>query len=245
MPQDNAVAIPIPAPAPRPLAPVPYAPRDLGELMRLAQQLSDSQLVPKALRGKPADIMLVCMHGHDLGLSPSQALASIYVIEGKAVCSAQLMIACCLRRPDICRYFRLVASTDELATYETHRTGDPEPTRLSWTFGQAERAGLAKKDNWLHHRAAMLRARAGSALARERYPDLVAGLYTADDEELEIARTEARVAVLEQARATPKPAAQIAAEAEDWSQEAAEALRRTAPAVSHADADRAIVEADA
>ena len=85
----------------------------------------------------------------------------------------------------------------------------------------------------------------GNDLERELY-DLRGERDTALRERDEaIARAE-RVAALALAVASPKPApAQIAAEAEDWSQEAAEALRRTAPAVSHADADRAIVEADA
>lgn len=157
------------------------APTNLQGALVLSERLAASSLIPVALRGKPQDVLVVLMKGHELGLAPMQALSSIHVISGKAVCEAALMVGLCLSRPDVCLYFTMVESDDTQATYETHRRGAPEPVRMSYTFEQAKQAKLTAKDNWTNHRAAMLRARASSALARAVYPDLAAGIYTPDE----------------------------------------------------------------
>jgi len=165
-------------PAPRPSG---FLPANLSEAMQLSTTLSKSGLMPPALRGKPADILLVLMKGHELGLAPMQAIASINVVAGKAVCEAALMVGLCLSKPEVCEYFQLVESSTERATYETKRKGAPKPVQLTYTFAEAQAANLTGKDNWKYHKAAMLRARASGALARAVYPDLAMGLYTPDE----------------------------------------------------------------
>jgi len=79
-------------------------------------------------------------------------------------------------------FFRCVESTDERAAYSTQRKGDPEPTTLTFTLAQAKQAGLVQAGgNWAKYPAAMLRARASSALARDVYPDLLLGCYEEDE----------------------------------------------------------------
>lgn len=148
--------------------------------MQLADQLAKSSLIPTALRGKPADVLVILMKGQELGLSPIQSLSEVSVIEGKPSSSAALKVALCVRRPDICEYFRMTESTATKATYETKRAGN-EPVSLSWTIEQAKTAGLTGKQNWQRHPDAMLRARCSSALATAVYPDLVQGLMTFDE----------------------------------------------------------------
>lgn len=151
--------------------------------LTLSQRLAKSGLIPRALHGKPDDVLVVLLRGQELGLGPMQALAGIHVIEGKGVCSADLIVALCAKRRDVCEYFRLVESTEKRATYETRRAGFPEPTRISFTIEEAQRAKLTGKDNWQKYTAAMLRARCSTALARAVYPDLAMGLYDPDEAE--------------------------------------------------------------
>lgn len=141
--------------------------------------LSKSALIPQALRGKPADVLVVLMKGRELGLQPMQALGEINCIQGRAVVSAQLKVGRCVR-DKVCAYFRLVSSDGKQATYETQRKGS-EPVKLTWTMQQAQAAGLTGKDNWKAHPEAMLRARCSSALATAVYPDLVLGLDTKEE----------------------------------------------------------------
>lgn len=167
-------------PALRGNGPTGFVPANLEEAMTLATTLSKSSLIPVALRQKPADVLIILMKGAELGLAPMQALSSISVISGKAVCEAALMVGLCVRQSDICEYFRLVESSPERAVYETKRKGS-EPVSMGFTIAEAKAAKLTGKDNWTNYPAAMLRARASSALARAVYPDLCMGIYIPDE----------------------------------------------------------------
>ena len=158
-----------------------WEPQNLDQAVLLSQRLSKSGLVPDKLRGKPDDILLVLMAGHELGFSPVQSLRSFYVINGRLAIYADATVAVCVGKP-VCKYFRLIESNAKVATYETVREGS-EPVRLSYTIEQAVRAKLTSNQTYQAHTEAMLRARCAAALARVVYPDLVAGLY--DPSELE------------------------------------------------------------
>ena len=122
----------------------------------------------------------VLLKGHELGFTPMASAGSIAIIKGKVSLSADATIALCKRSP-ACLFLRLVASSEEVATYETQRSGDPTPTTLSYTIAQASKAGLTGSQTWRAHAPAMLRARCGAAIARAVYPDLVAGIYDPDE----------------------------------------------------------------
>jgi hypothetical protein len=163
----------------------PFAPANLEQAMRLATTLAKAGLVPDSLKGKPADVFTVLLHGHSIGLDPGQTLRGIHVINGRPVLAAELMVALVVCHPEVCEYFMLIESTPEVATFETRRRGHPRPTKISWTIEQARRVkvsergqmvSLADRPTWQAHPAAMLRARASAALARAVYPDLVFGI---------------------------------------------------------------------
>jgi hypothetical protein len=158
----------------------PFVPQNLEQADKLSQQLAKSALLPDSLRNKPGDVLVVLMTGAELGLSPMQAIRGLHVIKGKAVMSADLQVALTKRHPD-CVYFRLVQSTPAVATYETQRKGEPEPTSMSFTIQDATQANLTGGDNWRKYPAAMLRARCAAALARAVFPDLMLGAYEEDE----------------------------------------------------------------
>nr|PZN71285.1 MAG: hypothetical protein DIU57_21300 [Pseudomonadota bacterium] len=183
---------------------------------QIAVRLSKSTLLPSALRGKPADLAVIMITGHELGLSPMQALRGLHVVEGRPVLSADLIVGLVKKHP-ACKYFRLVESTDERATYETLREGEPEPTRITWTIQQAVKAGLTGRSNWKAHPAAMLRARASAALARAVYPDVAMGIYDPDEalDFIDVSRGVSTPRVEAQAKAPPPPAPKAEEEIED------------------------------
>lgn len=157
-----------------------FEPTSIGEAVQLAKILVAGKLLPRAVQS-PEAAFTILMTGRELGLSPMQSLRSIHVIEGKPTLSADLIVALVKKRSDVCQFFRLVESTEKVATYETQRVGEPSPTRMSFSIAEAERAGVAGKDNWRKFPAAMLRARCSAALARAVYPDLAMGLYDPDE----------------------------------------------------------------
>jgi hypothetical protein len=178
-----------------------FEPSDVREALALAQVLSKSNLVPKALATHEA-VFYVIAAGRELGFSVVQSLRSLHIIDGKIVMSADLMVSQVLRS-GLAEHFSLVESSDKVATYETKRRGSPTPTRMSYSIEQAARAGLVGKQNWKNHPEAMLRARCASALARAVYPDAVQGMYDPDEAE-EIRRQSAVPAsVVSSAQSTP------------------------------------------
>lgn len=203
-------------------AAVPFQPRDTQEMFRYAQFLAGSELIPKALQRRPSDVLVVLLKGQDLGLTPMQSISGINVIDGKAEVGALMMVSM-IRKSGLCEYWRLVHSDDKRAVYETQRRGDPSPTTFEYTIEEAREAGLLdkgkdewarKKQPWNTQRRTMLRRRCQSHLAREVYPDIVAGLYDHDElqevRELErelirtsMAATRAGIAVVSDADVEP------------------------------------------
>jgi len=158
-------------------AAVLYRPEVLEQALALAEKLAKSNLVPKAAVGSAGAVLQLILAGHELGLSPMQAFRGLNVIDGKVGMGADMMVALVMRSPH-CRYFRMVATTAELATYTTHRAPDP-PVSYTFTIEDARRAGLldrGKTSNWSAWPAAMCRARASSTLARMVYPDVLFGI---------------------------------------------------------------------
>lgn len=180
-----------------PSAALAFEPADVSQAVKLAQILVASRLLPRAI-ATPEAAFAVIMSGRELGLTAMQSLRSIHIIEGKPTMSADLMVAL-VKRSSVCRYFSLVESTADRATYETQRRDDPSPTRLSFTMAEARDAGVAGKDNWRKFPAAMLRARAASALVRAVYPDVLLGVYDSDSGELEDAAPAPTAAVVVEA----------------------------------------------
>lgn len=167
------------------------APRTLDEASKFASTLAAANSLPASLRKSPADIVAIVLAGAELGIPPMASIRSIHLIDGKPVLSADAMAGLCLRNRDVCEYLTLVVSTDAKATYRAKRKGAPEPVEISFTIEQAKIAGLVGKGNWAKYPAAMLRARAMSAIARAVFPDLVGNLY--DPDELEPAPAEKHI----------------------------------------------------
>ncbi len=158
-----------------------FEPGSIAEAFHLAGILVKSRLLPDSVQTPEAAFAIIAT-GRELGLTAMQSLRSIHVIKGKTILSADLVAALVKSRRDVCAYFMLVESTTERATYRTQRVGEPEPTTLTFTFEDAKRAQVTGNPNWTKFPAAMLRARAITALARAVYPDLAMGIY--DDDEV-------------------------------------------------------------
>lgn len=164
--------------------PIPFLPATIDEAWRIATMLSDADIVPDDLRGKPNNVIVILMTGHELGLSPMQSLRQVYVVKGKPYIAAQLKLALVKNSPE-CLYFRCVATDAKRAVFETERRGEGKTT-LEFTVEQALRAGLlpGKADsNWAKYPDVMLRWRAASQLADLVYSDVVGGIGTHDEKD--------------------------------------------------------------
>lgn len=160
-------------------------PTTIGEAMSLSAEISKSSLVDAAYRAKQADVLHIVLAGQELGLPPMAALRLFYIEKGKPQLYADGAVAIVMGRRDTCRSFRLIESTDKVATFETVRNSPdgPQVTRMSYTVQEAQAANLLEKPPWRANRAAMLRARCKSALAKTVYPDLLGGVRIVEDDD--------------------------------------------------------------
>lgn len=155
-------------------------PRTVGELMQLAEILAKSELLPKALRGKVADVAMTMMAGAEMGFGPGASLRNINVIDGKPVLSASGKVAL-VRASGKCKYFDCIEDTDDRVTYETFRIDATKPNRATWTKQRVKEAGLNTKDNHRLFGKQMLHARAKSELCENTYEDVLAGIATQEE----------------------------------------------------------------
>jgi hypothetical protein len=149
----------------------------MDDVERLARTAVASGLVQVR---RPEEAVVLLLTGRELGLSPMQSLRGIYVVSGRPVLSADLMVAV-VRRSGLCASWRTVESTAEACTIETQRAGEEHPTRKTWTMADAKRAQVTGKGTWSQYPAQMLRHRCAADLAREVYPDVLMGLYDPDE----------------------------------------------------------------
>lgn len=146
--------------------PTSLQPRDLGEAMTLAKTLATSGLVPDALRGKPADVLVIMMYGMELGLSVNQAMRGIHVIKGRPSLSTELRVSKTRERGHrvgvvcVCGEWADYAGhgdptdqdpgrhpynadwTDQRCTVKAVRRDSGETSIVTWTVQDAVRAGL-------------------------------------------------------------------------------------------------------
>ena len=149
-------------------------PATTGQAWALAKAIHQSRLF--AVESAEQALMIL-MTGREMGIGAMASLRGFHFIKGKPCMSAQLMAALILRSGKA-EYWELIESSPKSATYATKRIGGRNEQRKTFTVDDARLAQLVKSDgNWTKYPAAMCEARAGSALARIVYPDLLAGVY--------------------------------------------------------------------
>lgn len=147
--------------------------------MHMARVLSDSNLLPAILRGRPANVLIILQGARALNVPAFWALQSMHVIEGKLSMSAELMRALVIRAG---HRFKVIERTRQQAVVEIRRSDDDQPYRFEFTWQDAIDAELTNKTNWKRYPKAMLLARATSGAVRDVCPDVLFGVvYTPDE----------------------------------------------------------------
>lgn len=145
----------------------------------IAQSLAETSFVPRAMHRRPDEVCGAILAGRELGMSPMAALRAIDIIDGTPAMRANAM------RGLVQSYGHEVwveESTEHRAIVCGRRRGASRIERVTWTFDQARKAGLANKRNWQSHPAAMLIARATSQVCRLIASDVLLGMPYAIEE---------------------------------------------------------------
>lgn len=150
----------------------------LGQTLSLFRMMGEANCMPSGM--KPAEAMLCASLGAAYGWNPLESCQRFHVVKGNVVMKADVMVGIAKGHP-ACKYFVCTETTTQAATYETLRAGSPKAESVTFTMEDARRAGVLSNGTWKKYPAQMLRARASSALVRMVYPDVIAGIYTADE----------------------------------------------------------------
>jgi hypothetical protein len=174
---------------------------EMAVLYRLAKGLAASGFFKDATQANQAFAKLI--FGRDLGLSATQALTDIYIVEGKPEMSANLQAS---KVKASGRYDYTVDHLDNekcvlsfyaLVTPPLRFDAERQPIGVSeFTMDDAKRAGLAGKGVWQKYPKNMLFARAMSNGVAFYCPDVMNGIRVyAEGEIADVQRVEQQQAV--------------------------------------------------
>lgn len=158
----------------------PRMPVEIEEKFRLAEFYFKSGLYPH-LRSKEA-VFVVLSYGEELGWSPVQSLAKIYLVQGKpsvdinalfGVADSNGLIEC----------FQVVERTATRCIVKARRPGEAIDHTATFTIEDAKRANLTGKDNWKGYPDDMLFARATGRLLKIVCPGVFVGLLSKQEAE--------------------------------------------------------------
>lgn len=152
----------------------------LQPVAELAQQVSSTDFVPKALRNNTAAVTAAILFGRELGMAPMHSLSGIHMVEGKPTLAAETMRAQVLAAGHEIGYGEVSSSKVEV---KGRRKGETSWTVLTWTLADAQRAGLANKNVWKSYPRQMLTARATAELCRLIFPDVTHGMRATEEME--------------------------------------------------------------
>ncbi len=154
-----------------------------GFTYKTLQAISQTDFIPKGLRGNVPAILACVMAGKEMGLPPMEALNKIDVIDGRPSPSAELMVAMVYRSGH--EVYPGDISEESATAIGVRFLPDGEKREHSFTFTMedARRAGLGGKKNWKTYPGPMLYWRAVSQLIRMVFPDVMSAFkaYTGDE----------------------------------------------------------------
>jgi len=155
-------------------------PQTFKEAQEYAQFIASSNFVPKEFKGHPADVLVACQMGAELGLKPLQSLQNIAVINGKPVVWGDAMIAIVRSRPDCESIQETFDESRMTATCVIKRRNQPEEAR---TFSEqdARTAKLWGNNTWAKYPKRMLQMRARAFALRDVFGDALKGFQIAEE----------------------------------------------------------------
>jgi len=135
---------------------------DADQAWRLAQFFAAADIVPDALRNKPANAFLVILYGQRLGLPPEIALSTVSVVKGKPRMAGQLLLA----KVREAGHKPKIEHGDQQCTVTITRGDDSDDKHTeTFTLEDAAKAGLCK----IVDGKPVARSKGGEALPWETY----------------------------------------------------------------------------
>lgn len=161
-----------------------FEPSTFAELLKFADIISRTDMVPKDYRDKPGNIVVAVQWGREIGLAPMQALQNISSVNGRPAVWGDAALALCLNSPT-CESVdeTLEGEGDAMeARCEAKRRGHAKPKVGTFSVADAKKANLwGKAGPWQQYPKRMLQQRARGFALRDAFPDVLRGLVTVEE----------------------------------------------------------------
>jgi hypothetical protein len=161
------------------------APENFEHYFRIANMMSKSDMVPKAYKEKPQDVLIAMEMGVSLGLGPLQAVQNIAVINGKPCLYGDGILSVCSGRPDFEDILEepLKNQAGKVVGYRcTVKRRDRHPVTQIFTEDDAKKANLlGKQGPWTNYPTRMLQMRARAFALRDSFADALGGVRIAEE----------------------------------------------------------------
>jgi hypothetical protein len=153
-----------------------HQPATFDLMLRQADILAQSRIIPAAYRNRSADVVAAGLAGLAFGWDLMTSLRNYHVIEGTASLRPEAMLGL-VRRAGHSVTLELITGAvgGRTAVARGKRADSGDEHMANFSELDAERAGLRKKKNWEQYLDSMLTWRAVSALCRVLFPDVVLG----------------------------------------------------------------------
>lgn len=157
-----------------------------NQLLRAAQMLSQTNIVPQTYQGKPQDCFVAIEMASRMGVSPMVVMQNMYVVKGKPSWAGQacmMLINSCGKFRDVKHVYTGEKGTDNRGCYITAtRVSDGEKidgAEVSIQMAKAE--GWLSNPKWKNMPELMLAYRASAFFARVYCPEALMGVQIAEE----------------------------------------------------------------
>lgn len=157
-----------------------------NQLLRAAQMLSQTSIIPQNYQGKPQDCFLAIEMANRMGVSPIVVMQNMYVVKGKPSWAGQactMLINSCGKFKDVKHIYTGEKGTPNRGCYVTAtRISDGSTVNgVEVTMQMAQAEGWTSNSKWRNLPELMLAYRASAFFARVYCPEAMMGVQTTEE----------------------------------------------------------------
>ncbi|GAA0907507.1 hypothetical protein GCM10009552_15530 [Rothia nasimurium] len=155
-------------------------PTSMGEAMHLAEIMSQANLLPDHLRGKPGDCLLVVMQAQRWGMDPVSVAQCTSVVRGKLCYEGKLVAAALYATGSVegrIKYAYSGTGRARKVVVSAVPRGEDDAVSVEGTVEQ----WATDNKNWTANPDDMLAYRGARQWARRHAPEALLGVYTPDE----------------------------------------------------------------
>lgn len=160
--------------------------KQFDQLLRAANMLSQTSIIPATYQGKPQDCFVALEMATRMGVSPLVVMQNMYVVKGKPAWAGQactMFINSCGKFMQVKHVYTGEKGTDSRGCYVTAtRISDGvQVNGVEVTIAMAKAEGWTANTKWRTMPELMLAYRASAFFARVHCPEALMGVQLADE----------------------------------------------------------------